>query len=70
MNELEQCGIAAAKGYTILRLIWRNIVYKEKAQLIPLYKTIVTPHNFFYISMEAISQEGYRYARKGTTESN
>ena len=26
----EQCGIAAAKGNQILRLIMRNIVYKEK----------------------------------------
>ena len=28
----------------ILGLIRRNIVYKEKEQIIPLYKTIVSPH--------------------------
>ena len=37
----EQSGIAAAKGNRILGLIRRNIVNKEKALIIPLYKTIV-----------------------------
>ena len=40
----EQCAIAAAKGNQILGLIRRNIVYKEKELIIPLYKTIVRPH--------------------------
>ena len=40
----EQCAIAAAKGHQILGLIRRNIVYKEKELIIPLYKTIVRPH--------------------------
>ena len=44
MNISEQCGIAAAKGNQILGLIRRNIVYKEKELIIPLYKTIVRPH--------------------------
>ena len=44
MNVSEQCGIAAAKGNQILGLIMRNIVYKEKLLIIPLYKTIVRPH--------------------------
>ena len=44
MKVSEQCGIAAAKGNQILRLIRRNIVYKEKELIIPLYKTIVRPH--------------------------
>ena len=44
MKESEQCGIAAAKGNKILGLIRRNIVYKEKELIIPLYKTIVRPH--------------------------
>ena len=44
MKVSEQCGIAAAKGNQILGLIWRNIVYKEKELIIPLYKTIVRPH--------------------------
>ena len=39
MKVSEQCGIAAAKG-----LIRRNIVYKEKELIIPLYKTVVRPH--------------------------
>ena len=44
MKVSEQCGIAAAKGNQILGLIRRNIVYKEKKLIIPLYKTIVRPH--------------------------
>ena len=44
MKVSEQCGIAAAKGNQILGLIRRNIVYKEKELIIPLYKTIVKPH--------------------------
>ena len=39
MKVSEQCGIAAAKGNQILGLIRRNIVYKEKELIIPLYKT-------------------------------
>ena len=35
---------AAAKGNQILGLIRRNIVYKEKELIIPLYKTIVRLH--------------------------
>ena len=44
MKVSEQCGIAAAKVNQIHGLIRRNIVYKEKELIIPLYKTIVTPH--------------------------
>ena len=44
MKVSEQCGIAAAKANQILGLIRRNIVYKEKELIIPLYKTIVRPH--------------------------
>ena len=40
MKVSEQCAIAAAKGNQIRR----NIVYKEKELIIPLYKTIVRPH--------------------------
>ena len=43
MKVSEPCGIAAAKGNQILGLIRRNIVYKEKELIIPLYKTIVRP---------------------------
>ena len=44
MKVSEQCGIAASKGNNILGLIRRNITYKEKKLIIPLYKAIVTPH--------------------------
>ena len=44
MKVSEQCGIAAAKKNQILGLIRRNIVYKEKELIMPLYKTIVRPH--------------------------
>ena len=44
MKVSEHCAIAATKGNQILGLIRRNIVYKEKELIIPLYKTIVRPH--------------------------
>ena len=44
MKVSQQCGIAAAKGNQIIGLIRRNIVYKEKELITPLYKTIVRPH--------------------------
>ena len=44
MTVSEQCGIAASKGNQFLGLIRRNIVYKEKQLILPLYKTIVRPH--------------------------
>ena len=40
----EQCGIAASKANKILGLIRRNITYKGKKLIIPLYKAIVRPH--------------------------
>ena len=40
----EQCGIAASKVNQILGLIRRNITYKGKKLIIPLYKAIVRPH--------------------------
>ena len=44
MKVSEQCGIAASKGNQILGLIRRNITYKGKQLIIPLYKAIVRPH--------------------------
>ena len=44
MKVSEQCGIAASKGNKILGFIRRNITYKEKELIIPLYKAIVRPH--------------------------
>ena len=44
MKVSEKCAIAAAKGHHMFGLIRRNIVYREKELIIPLYKTIVRPH--------------------------
>ena len=41
MKVSEQCRIAASK---VLGMIRRNITYKEKSLIIPLYKAIVRPH--------------------------
>ena len=43
MKVSEQCRIAA-KGNPILGMIRRNITYKEKGLIVPLYKAIVRPH--------------------------
>ena len=44
MKVSEQCIIAASKGDQVLGMIRRNITYKEKSLIIPLYKAIVRPH--------------------------
>ena len=44
MKVSEQCGVAASKGNQILGLITRNITYKDKMLIIPLYKAIVIPY--------------------------
>ena len=44
MKVSEQCGIAASKGNQIIRLIRRNIMYKKKQLIVPLYKAVVRPH--------------------------
>ena len=44
MKVSEQCRITASKGNQILGMILRNITYKEKSLIIPLYKAIVIPH--------------------------
>ena len=49
MKVSEQCGFAASNGNQILGLIRRNITYKEKKLIIPLYKTIARPHLEFCI---------------------
>ena len=40
----EQCRIAASKGNQILGMIRRNITYKDKGLIVPLYKAIGRPH--------------------------
>ena len=44
MKVSAQCGVAASKGNKIIGLIRRNITYKGKKIIIPLYKAIVRPH--------------------------
>ena len=41
MKVSEQCRIAASKGNKVLGMIRRNITYKEKSLIVPLYKAIV-----------------------------
>ena len=40
----EQCRIAASKANQVLGMIRRNITYKDKSLIAPLYKAIVRPH--------------------------
>ena len=49
MKVSEQCRIAASKGNQILGMIRRNITYKEKSLIVPLYKAIVRPYLEYYI---------------------
>ena len=44
MKVSEQCGIAASKGNKIIGLVRRNITYKDKKLIIPMYKAIVRLH--------------------------
>ena len=44
MKVSEQCGIAVRKGNQILGLIRRNIAYRDKRLIIPLYIPLVRPH--------------------------
>ena len=46
MKVSEQCRIAASKGNQapVRGIIRRNITYKEKCMIIPLYKALVRPH--------------------------
>ena len=60
MKVSEQCSIAAFKGNQVLGMIRRNITFKEKSLIIPLYKAIVRPHLEYCI--QATSQERRRYA--------
>ena len=43
MKVSEQCRIAASKGNQVLGMIRRNITYKDKSLIVPLYKAIVRP---------------------------
>ena len=41
MKVSEQCRIAASTGNQVIGMIRRNITYKEKSLIVPLYKAIV-----------------------------
>ena len=41
MKVSEQCRIAASKGNQVLGMIRRNISYKYKSLIVPLYKAII-----------------------------
>ena len=65
MKVSEQCRIAASKGNQVLGMIRRNITYKDKSLIVPLYKAIVRSHleySVLYTGMESIYQERHRYA--------
>ena len=51
MKVSEQCGIAASKVNQMLVLFRRNITYKDKKLIIPLYKAIVRPHLEYCIQL-------------------
>ena len=44
MKVSEQCTIAASKGNQIIGLIGRNVTYKVKELIVPLFKALVRPH--------------------------
>ena len=58
MKVSEQCRIAASKGDQCLGMIRRNITYKDKSLIVPLYKAIVRPH------LEYCIQDWSPYLRK------
>ena len=57
MNVSEQCGIAASNGNQNIGLIRVNVPYKDKKQIIHVYKVIVRPHLAYCI-------QGWRPYRK------
>ncbi len=62
MKFSEQGRIAASKSNQIIGMSRRNIAYKEKGLIVPLYKAIVSPHLEYSTDMAA--QTPYR--RKDT----
>ena len=51
MKVSEFCRIAASKANQVLGMIRRNITYKDKSLIVPLYKAIVRPHLEYYIQI-------------------
>ena len=62
MKVSEQCRIAASKGNQVLGMIRRNITYKEKSLIIPLYKAIA--YNIVYRHVVHISGKTYICLKK------
>ena len=59
MNKVsEQCRIAVSKGNQVVGMIRRNITYKEKSLIVPLYKAIL---RIVYTVMDAIYQQRHGY---------
>ena len=58
MKVSEQCRIAASKGNQVIGMIRRNITYKEKSLIVPMYEPIVRPH------LEYCTQAWSPYLRK------
>ena len=52
-----QCRIAASKGNQVIGMIRRNITYKEKSLIVPLYKAIVRPHLEYCIWSQYIRKD-------------
>ena len=61
MKVSEQCRIAASKENQVLGIIRRNITYKEKSLIVPVYKAIVRPHLEYSTGVESTYQERHRY---------
>ena len=59
MKVSEQCRMAASKGNQVIGMIRRNITYKEKSLIVPLYKAIVRPHLQYCIQAWSLSAFGH-----------
>ena len=71
MKVSEQCRFAASKGNQVLGMIRRNITYKEKSLIIPLYKAIVRPHLEYCIqAWNPYLRKDLYMLEKNTEESN
>ena len=71
MKVSEQCRIAASKGNQVLGMIRRNIIYKDKCLIVPLYKAIVRHHLEFCIhAWSPYLRKDIDILEKNTEESN
>ena len=71
MTVSDQCCIAASNDNQIIGLITRNITYKEKVLIIPLYESIVRPHLEYCIhTWRPYRKKGIDTLDKNIEESN